>query len=154
MTNSENIIQILLDDVVFFERENTQEIPYDNLHYLLLNIAMGGNLGGSIPSNFSESIMEIDYVRVYEESSLSSQNPSLEQLAIYPNPSDNNISVEVPGNLIGTKLNIYSTLGRKLAAYTLSETNSQFDISNFKSGIYFLRFESKFGVYTKEIIKK
>ena len=88
MTNSENIIQILLDDVVFFERENTQEIPYDNLHYLLLNIAMGGNLGGSIPSNFSESIMEIDYVRVYEESSLSSQNPSLEQLAIYPNPSD------------------------------------------------------------------
>ena len=85
---------------------------------------------------------------------MSSQNPSLEQMAIYPNPSDNNISVEVPGNLIGTKLNIYSTLGRKLAAYTLSETNSQFDISNFKSGIYFLRFESKFGVYTKEIIKK
>lgn len=151
---TENIIQILLDDVVFFERENTQEIPYDNLHYLLLNIAMGGNLGGSIPSNFSESIMEIDYVRVYEESSLSSQNPVMEEMVIYPNPSDNNLSVEVPGNLIGTKLNIYSTLGRKLAAYTLSETNSKFDISYFKSGIYFLRFESKFGVYTKEIIKK
>ena len=151
---TENTIQILLDDVVFFERENTQEIPYDNLHYLLLNIAMGGNLGGSIPSNFNESIMEIDYVRVYEESSLSSQNSNMEEMLIYPNPTDNNISIKVPRNLIGTTLNIYSTLGRKLAAYTLSEPNSRFDISYFKSGIYFLRFESKFGVYTKEIIKK
>ena len=151
---TENTIQILLDDVVFFERENTQEIPYDNLHYLLLNIAMGGNLGGSIPSNFTESIMEIDFVRVYEESSLSSQNSNMEEMLIYPNPTDNNISVKVPRNLIGTTLNIYSTLGRKLAAYTLSEPNSEFDISFFKSGIYFLRFESKFGVYTKEIIKK
>lgn len=151
---TENTIQILLDDVVFFERENTQEIPYDNLHYLLLNIAMGGNLGGSIPSNFNESIMEIDYVRVYEESSLSSQNSNMEEMLIYPNPTDNDISVKVPRNLIGTTLNIYSTLGRKLAAYTLSEPNSRFDISYFKSGIYFLRFESKFGVYTKEIIKK
>ena len=31
---------------------------------------MGGNLGGNIPNNFSESIMEIDYVRVYEERTL------------------------------------------------------------------------------------
>ena len=133
---TENTIQILLDDVVFFERENTQEIPYDNLHYLLLNIAMGGNLGGSIPSNFNESIMEIDYVRVYEESSLSSQNSNMEEMLIYPNPTDNNISVKVPRNLIGTTLNIYSTLGRKLATYTLSEPNSRYDIYYFKSKIY------------------
>ena len=151
---TENTIQILLDDVVFFERENSQEIPYDNPHYLLLNIAMGGNLGGNVPSSFSEAIMEIDYVRVYEESFLSIQDSSMEDMVIYPNPTDNNIKVKVPRNLIGTKLKIYSTLGRKLAAYTLSETDSIFDISSFKSGIYFLRFESKLGVYTKEIIKK
>lgn len=151
---TENTIQILLDDVVFFERENSQEIPYDNPHYLLLNIAMGGNLGGNIPSNFSEAIMEIDYVRVYEESSLSAQDSSFEDLAIYPNPTGDNIRVKVPSNLIGTKFKIYSTLGQKLATYKLSETESIFDISSFKSGIYFLRFESKLGVYTKEIIKK
>ena len=143
---TENTIQILLDDVVFFERENSQEIPYDNPHYLLLNIAMGGNLGGNVPSSFSEAIMEIDYVRVYEESFLSIQDSSMEDMVIYPNPTDNNIKVKVPRNLIGTKLKIYSTLGRKLAAYTLSETDSIFDISSFKSGIYFLRFESKLGV--------
>lgn len=67
---TEDNIQILLDDNVFFQRENSQEIPYDNPHYLLLNIAVGGNLGGTIPQNFNEAIMEIDYVKVYQEASL------------------------------------------------------------------------------------
>ena len=151
---TENVIKILIDDVVFFERENTQEIPYDNHHYLLLNIAMWGNLGGAIPSDFNNATMEIDYVRVYEESSLSSSNSTLNELIIYPNPTENSIKVKVPPDLIGTNLKIYSSLGRKLASYTLSSTDSLFDISSFKSGIYFLRFESKLGVYTKEIIKK
>ena len=59
-------ISILLDDSNFFSMENTSNNPYDNDHYLLLNIAVGGNLGGEVPSNFSEEIMEIDYVRIYQ----------------------------------------------------------------------------------------
>ena len=41
-------------------------MPYNNLHYILLNIAMGGNLGGEIPTNFNSSTMELDYVRIYQ----------------------------------------------------------------------------------------
>ena len=59
-------ISILLDDNTFFSMPNTSSNPYDNDHYLLLNIAVGGNLGGDVPSNFSEEIMEIDYVRIYQ----------------------------------------------------------------------------------------
>ena len=59
-------ISILLDDNTFFSMPNTSNNPYDNDHYLLLNIAVGGNLGGDVPSNFSEEIMEIDYVRIYQ----------------------------------------------------------------------------------------
>jgi len=59
-------ISILLDDNTFFSMSNTSNDPYDNDHYLLLNIAVGGNLGGDVPSNFSEEIMEIDYVRIYQ----------------------------------------------------------------------------------------
>jgi len=59
-------ISILLDDNTFFSMTNTSNNPYDNDHYLLLNIAVGGNLGGDVPSNFSEEIMEIDYVRIYQ----------------------------------------------------------------------------------------
>ncbi|MCE2613112.1 glycoside hydrolase family 16 protein [Flavobacteriaceae bacterium D16] len=59
-------MKILLDDAVVFQLSNTSDKPFDNPHYLLLNIAMGGNLGGNIPGTFTESIMEIDYVRVYQ----------------------------------------------------------------------------------------
>ncbi|MDG2146743.1 MAG: glycoside hydrolase family 16 protein [Flavobacteriaceae bacterium] len=59
-------ISILLDDNTFFSMANTSNNPYDNDHYLLINIAVGGNLGGDVPSNFSEEIMEIDYVRIYQ----------------------------------------------------------------------------------------
>ena len=38
----------------------TSEKEFRNPHYLLLNIAMGGSLGGSVPDDFKEDSMEID----------------------------------------------------------------------------------------------
>lgn len=59
-------MKILMDDTLVYELSNTADKPYDNEHYILLNIAMGGSLGGNIPGDFSDAIMEIDYVRVYQ----------------------------------------------------------------------------------------
>ena len=36
-----------------------------NPHYLLLNLAMGGTLGGNIPNSFDQDTLEVDYVRYY-----------------------------------------------------------------------------------------
>ena len=36
--------------------------PYDKPQFIILNVAMGGDLGGEIPSDFNESSMQIDYV--------------------------------------------------------------------------------------------
>ena len=60
-------MQILLDNKVFLTMTNTQSVPFDNRHYLLLNIAMGGNLGGTIDPNFTEDEMVVDYVRVFQK---------------------------------------------------------------------------------------
>ena len=57
----------MLDNNIFLTMNNSQSVPYDNPHYILLNIAMGGNLGGTIDPNFSQDIMEIDYVRVFKK---------------------------------------------------------------------------------------
>ena len=59
-------MKILLDETLVYELANTADKPFDNEHYILLNIAMGGNLGGNVPGTFTESVMEIDYVRVYQ----------------------------------------------------------------------------------------
>ena len=40
--------------------------PYDKPYYIILNLAMGGTLGGAIDSSLTEAVFEIDYVRVYQ----------------------------------------------------------------------------------------
>ena len=59
-------IKVMVDNILIAELANTGAVPFDNPHYLLLNIAMGGTLGGTVPGSFSEDTMEIDYVRFYQ----------------------------------------------------------------------------------------
>ncbi|MBT5734813.1 family 16 glycosylhydrolase, partial [bacterium] len=52
--------------------QNSETWPFDAPQYLLMNIA----IEPSIASNFTETVMELDYVRVYETSILSSKTES------------------------------------------------------------------------------
>lgn len=67
---STNNIKILVDDVPFFEMNSDgssiPSTPFQNDFFLILNVALGGNLGGDIPSNFTEDRMEIDYIRIFQ----------------------------------------------------------------------------------------
>jgi len=63
---TEDSIRTFVDGELVYELPNSSEKPYDHPHYLLLNIAMGGNLGGEVPEDFTEGTFEIDYVRIYQ----------------------------------------------------------------------------------------
>ena len=62
-----------LDNTLYNHVENEQrtvaEWPFDLPFYLILNIAVGGNLGGQkgIDSSVFPGTMEVDYVRVYKQ---------------------------------------------------------------------------------------
>ena len=45
---------------------NACSLPFNWDFYLILNFAMGGDMGGDIDSGFTSESMEIDYVRVYQ----------------------------------------------------------------------------------------
>ena len=64
-------IQIGVDGIVYSTYVNPKNglsatWPFDKPQYLLLNVAMGGDLGGAIPSSFTTDQMQVDYVRVYQ----------------------------------------------------------------------------------------
>lgn len=67
---SEEQISFYLDGERFYvyrpENRNANNWPYDKPQFLILNIAMGGALGGDIDPSFTESTMEIDYVKIYQ----------------------------------------------------------------------------------------
>ena len=41
-------------------------MPFNADFFLILNVAMGGSLGGNIDPAFTEDTMEIDYVKVFQ----------------------------------------------------------------------------------------
>ncbi len=59
-------IQFSVDGGLKYTFPNNSSIPYNHNFFLILNVAMGGNFGGTIAPGFSSSAMEIDYVRVYK----------------------------------------------------------------------------------------
>jgi len=59
-------IKIYVDDVVFYTFANNPTTPFNQNFFLILNVAMGGNMGGTIDPAFTSSAMEIDYIRVYQ----------------------------------------------------------------------------------------
>jgi len=59
-------IIFLVDDFVYHTVENNATLPFNSDFFLILNVAMGGTLGGTIDPGFTQDTMEIDYVRVYQ----------------------------------------------------------------------------------------
>jgi beta-glucanase (GH16 family) len=72
-------ISFLLDNVVYYTYnpavKNANTWPFDAAQYLLLDVAMGG-IAGAIPSNFNQATMQIDYVRVYQNTLVDTQAPT------------------------------------------------------------------------------
>lgn len=58
-------------DGVLFSVKKTSDLspyawPFDHDFHFLLNVAVGGNLGGAVDNNMLPATMEVDYVRVYD----------------------------------------------------------------------------------------
>lgn len=70
MVWSEEQISFYLDGARFYiyrpESRNSNTWPFDKAQFLILNVAMGGTLGGDIDPTFTSSALEIDYVKIYQ----------------------------------------------------------------------------------------
>lgn len=79
MNWSPNQISFLLDGVIYYTYnpavKNASTWPFDKEQYLLLNIALGG-IAGTIAPSFTQASMDIDYVRVYQNTTPDTQAPT------------------------------------------------------------------------------
>jgi hypothetical protein len=74
--------------------------------------------------------MEVDYVRVYQESALSnSEEVKLNDIKVYPNPVTDNLIIETNNNLLGINAKIYSILGQEINSVFLNEQQNNIDVS-------------------------
>ena len=59
-------IKFYVDNVLFHSVANSLTLPFNSDFFLIMNVAMGGTFGGAIDPAFTQSSMEVDYVRVYQ----------------------------------------------------------------------------------------
>lgn len=75
---SPNQITFLLDDVAYYTYnpsvKNASTWPFDLEQYLIFNVAIGG-YAGNIPPNFTQASMIIDYIRVYQNTTVDNEAP-------------------------------------------------------------------------------
>ena len=63
---TENTIRFFVDDELYHTFRNDPSIPFNHDFFLIMNVAVGGTLGGTIDPAFTEGTMDVDYVRVYQ----------------------------------------------------------------------------------------
>jgi beta-glucanase (GH16 family) len=133
-----------VDDVVHFSYnppvKDDDTWPFDAEQYILLNVAILPNINPS----FTEGSMEIDYVRVYQASSVST--PELkksEDLFAYPVPFTNELTIQLNQAFEQeVNLSIYSMDGRMLSSYSKPVINNKIilnDLNSLPKGIYLIR---------------
>ncbi len=59
-------IQLFVDGLLYYTLSNKLDLPFNQQFFIILNLAMGGNFGGTVDPGFTTDQMEVDYVRVYQ----------------------------------------------------------------------------------------
>ena len=150
-------MKIYIDNVLINQMDTV--VPFDEEFFILLNVAMGGSLGGPIPNNFNQDAMEIDYVRVYQESALSiSDYDIIQDISFYPNPVRETLHVEFDQIINSSGIYKVTDLsGRTISENEFQSTNQEFtyNVSNLNVGIYFMTLSFESGITnTFKFIKK
>ncbi len=70
-------------------------------------------------------------------------------ISIYPNPSETHIRIDIPAGKI-RDIQIFNSTGRCMK----DETGPEIEISDFPSGLYFLKLRTETGVFRKKFLKR
>lgn len=90
---SEQQIQFFIDDLLVTTHDISNCPQYKEPMFVLINVAMGGNLGGNIDAGFNQAIMEIDYVAHCSQTS-SNSNTGCNETTPLAAADDDNDGVE------------------------------------------------------------
>ncbi|NQY07863.1 MAG: T9SS type A sorting domain-containing protein, partial [Flavobacteriaceae bacterium] len=77
------------------------------------------------------------------------------EVLIYPNPTTGRVTVELPyGDSSSTSLAVYDMIGNRLYQSEVIQTNqSSLDLSQYPSGIYFIKVITEKGTVIKKVIR-
>ena len=134
-----------VDDIPHFtynpEVKNDETWPFDAEQYILFNVAILPN----ISSSFTQSAMEVDYIRIYQESSTAINETEQLKPIFYPNPVEDVLMIEL-AEVTGEQVdfNIYNAVGELVKTEKITASERRVNLTGFDaftSGMYFISYE-------------
>lgn len=128
--------------------------PFDAEQYLLLNFAIQPNIAPS----FNSGTLEVDYVRIYQASPLSSVDDLASPTpSVYPNPFRDALTIHVgqAAAQVGN-VRIFSVDGKLVGTYPAQAHDEQItlrNLSHLAKGVYILRFEVDGQNHAVQVVK-
>jgi beta-glucanase (GH16 family) len=129
--------------------------PFDAEQYILLNIA----IEPGIDPNFTESAMEIDYVRIYQQTptSTTSIDQNITQ-SYYPNPISDVLNVILAEATVeNIVFNIHSIDGKLMQTQTATPNGEMVTLNGLgtlANGMYFVSYQLEGRVYSFKVVKQ
>ncbi len=128
--------------------------PFDAEQYFLLNIA----IQPSIVSSFTQSAMEIDYIRVYQQGSTSSVKEEKNMtLSYFPNPVNDVLIIPLEETSEqNIPISVFNISGQLVRSEICTLNNDQIAIDglgNLQSGMYIVSFPMNNHIQRLKIVK-
>jgi hypothetical protein len=80
---------------------------------------------------------------------LPENNDDFSSVKVFPNPSNGNFTIQMDRNLIGSKVSIYSMLGKKIREFRIETTNLN---QNMNKGMYLIEIQKENQKLVKKLI--
>lgn len=89
---------------------------------------------------------------VESEGVLSTNNIQFNEFKVFPNPTNDNVSIILKQLNANERLQIYDVFGRNLKTQHITRLNTTINLENFAEGVYFFKIESGTNTTTKKIM--
>ena len=84
---------------------------------------------------------------------MGTSNQSLDQLVVFPNPTNDVLNILSPNTMI-EKVTVYDIQGRVVATQAIGANTAHVDLSQLKTAMYLVSVETEAGTVTKRIVKQ
>jgi hypothetical protein len=83
---------------------------------------------------------------------LGAENFKFESFTMYPNPSKNNVNIDLPSQIENGIVKIYDSLGRVVKNKSISKTDNQIATEDLTTGAYMVVVRTEYGNSTKTLL--
>ena len=150
-------LKAYLNDSQYWVMSTNNTMPFFDNFFLIANLALGGNKGaGNIDPNFTEDSLEIDYIRVYQNSTgtvLSSEIISGNKNIIsYYNSNGEWFFISTFDEI--NDILIYDISGKLIKKSNVEGKIAKINSNNIQNGLHFIQLSGNFGIQTIKILNK